>query len=145
MPSNRLSVSLALALLLAPVPALSQALSGTIVGSVTDESGGAIPNASVTMTNTATGFTRTVTTNFSVNGANAQDNSYLIDGMTNRNLWLNTLIMAPTIDSIQEFRVLTANYSAEYGASAGSVTVVQTKSGSNHIHGSAYEFLRNDK
>ena len=84
-------------------------------------------------------------TNYSVNGANAQDNSYLIDGMINRNLWLSTLIMVPTIDSIQEFRVFTSNYSAEYGASAGAVTVVQTKSGGNSYHGTAYEFLRNDK
>ena len=72
-------------------------------------------------------------------------NSYLIDGMVNRNLWLSTLIMVPTIDSIQEFRVMTSNYSAEYGAAAGAMTVVQTKSGTNEFHGSAYEFLRNDK
>ena len=84
-------------------------------------------------------------TNYSVNGSSAQNNSYLIDGMVNRNLWLSTLIMVPTIDSIQEFRVMTSNYSAEYGAAAGAVTVVQTKSGSNELHGSAYEFLRNDK
>jgi hypothetical protein len=84
-------------------------------------------------------------TNYSVNGANAQDNSYMIDGMVNRNLWLNTLIMVPTIDSIQEFRVMTSNYSAEYGSAAGAVTIVQTKSGTNGYHGSAYEFLRNDK
>ncbi|HTM51421.1 MAG TPA: TonB-dependent receptor, partial [Bryobacteraceae bacterium] len=84
-------------------------------------------------------------TNYSVNGSSAQNNSYLIDGMVNRNLWLSTLIMVPTIDSIQEFRVMTSNYSAEYGAAAGAVTVVQTKSGTNQLHGSAYEFLRNDK
>lgn len=84
-------------------------------------------------------------TNYSVNGSSAQMNSYLIDGIVNRNLWLSTLIMVPTIDAIQEFRVMTSNYSAEYGASAGAVTVVQTKSGSNELHGSAYEFLRNDK
>lgn len=83
--------------------------------------------------------------NYSVNGSSAQMNSYLIDGIVNRNLWLNTLIMVPTIDAIQEFRVMTSNYSAEYGASAGAVTVVQTKSGSNELHGSAYEFLRNDR
>jgi hypothetical protein len=83
-------------------------------------------------------------TNYSVNGSSAQMNSYLIDGMVNRNLWLSTLIMVPTIDSIQEFRVMTSNYSAEYGAAAGAMTVVQTKSGSNEFHGSAYEFLRND-
>src|SRR6185437_14973667 len=84
-------------------------------------------------------------TNYSVNGSSAQMNSYLIDGMVNRNLWLSTLIMVPTIDSIQEFRVLTSNYSAEYGSAAGAVTVVLTKSGTNQLHGSAYEFLRNDK
>ena len=84
-------------------------------------------------------------TNYSVNGSSAQMNSYLIDGMVNRNLWLSTLIMVPTVDSIQEFRVMTSNYSAEYGAAAGAMTVVQTKSGSNDLHGSMYEFLRNDK
>lgn len=84
-------------------------------------------------------------TNYSVNGSSAQNNSYLIDGLFNRNLWLNTLIMVPTVDSIQEFRVFTTNYSAEYGASAGAVTIVQTKSGTNDLHGSVYEFLRNDK
>jgi hypothetical protein len=84
-------------------------------------------------------------TNISVNGSMPQNNSYLIDGIFNRNLWLSTLIMVPTVDSIQEFRVLTSNYSAEYGGAAGAVTVVQTKSGTNEFHGSAYEFLRNDK
>lgn len=83
--------------------------------------------------------------NISVNGSSAQNNSYLIDGMFNRNLWLSTLVMVPTIDSIQEIRLLTSNYSAEYGVAAGALTVVQTKSGSNAFHGSAYEFLRNNK
>jgi hypothetical protein len=83
--------------------------------------------------------------NISVNGSSAQNNSYLIDGMVNRNLWLSTLIIVPTVDSIQEVRMLTSNYSAEYGAAAGAVTIVQSKSGTNKFHGSAYEFLRNDK
>ncbi|MBM3749191.1 MAG: carboxypeptidase regulatory-like domain-containing protein, partial [Acidobacteria bacterium] len=83
--------------------------------------------------------------NISVNGSSAQNNSYVIDGMVNRNLWLNTLIMVPTIDSVQEMRMMTSNYSAEYGVAAGAVTIVQTKSGTNQFHGSAYEFLRNDK
>jgi hypothetical protein len=48
-------------------------------------------------------------TNISVNGSSAQNNSYFVDGMVNRNLWLSTLIMVPTIDSIQEMRVLTSN------------------------------------
>jgi len=65
-------------------------------------------------------------TNISVNGSSPQNNSYFIDGMVNRNLWLSTLIMVPTVDSIQEMRVLTSNYSAEYGIAAGAVTIVQS-------------------
>lgn len=83
--------------------------------------------------------------NISVNGSSAQNNTYLIDGVVNRSLWLSTLIMVPTVDSIQEVRMMTSNYSAEYGAAAGAITIVQTKSGTNKLHGSLYEFLRNDK
>ena len=83
--------------------------------------------------------------NISVNGSSAQNNTYLIDGMVNRNLWLSTLVMVPTVDSIQEVRMMTSNYSAEYGAAAGAITIVQTKSGTNQLHGSLYEFLRNNK
>lgn len=83
--------------------------------------------------------------NISVNGSSAQNNSYFIDGMVNRNLWLSTLIMVPTVDSIQEMRVLTSNYTAEYGIAAGAITIVQTKSGTNRLRGSLYEFVRNDK
>lgn len=83
--------------------------------------------------------------NISVNGSSAQNNSYFIDGMVNRNLWLSTLIMVPTVDSIQEMRVLTSNYTAEYGVAAGAITLVQTKSGTNRLRGSLYEFVRNDK
>lgn len=82
---------------------------------------------------------------FSVNGAIAAGNSYLIDGIYNRNLWLNTLVIVPVVDAIQEYRVMTSNYSAQYGEAAGAVTEVETKSGSNQFHGDAWEFLRNDK
>jgi hypothetical protein len=83
--------------------------------------------------------------NYSVNGAIAAGNSYLIDGVYNRNLWLNTLIIVPVVDAIQEYRVMTSNYSAQYGEAAGAVTEVETKSGSNQFHGEVWEFLRNDK
>jgi hypothetical protein len=83
--------------------------------------------------------------NYSVNGALAAGNSYLVDGIYNRNLWLNTLIMVPVVDAIQEYRVMTSNYTAEYGESAGAVTEVSTKSGTNELHGAVWEFLRNDK
>jgi hypothetical protein len=104
---------------------------------------GAYTGSSANLTNSPYAMRGDV--NISVNGSSAQNNSYLIDGMVNRNLWLSTLIMVPTVDSIQEVRMLTSNYAAEYGAAAGAVTIVQTKSGTNQLHGSAYEFVRNDK
>ena len=82
--------------------------------------------------------------NFSVNGSIAAANSYLIDGIYDRNQWLNTLVIVPVVDSIQEYRVMTSNFNAEYGEAAGAITTVSTKSGSNKFHGSAWEFLRND-
>ncbi len=83
--------------------------------------------------------------NFSVNGSIAAANSYLIDGIYDRNQWLNTLVMVPVVDSIQEYRVMTSNFNAEYGEAAGAITTVSTKSGSNQIHGTVWEFLRNDQ
>ena len=82
---------------------------------------------------------------YSVNGSLAAGNSYLIDGMYNRNLWLNTLVIVPVVDGIQEYRVMTSNYSAQYGEAAGAVTEIETKSGTNTFHGDVWEFLRNDK
>jgi Carboxypeptidase regulatory-like domain len=82
---------------------------------------------------------------YSINGAIAGGNSYLVDGIFDRNLWLNTLVMVPIVDSIQEYRVMTSNYSAQYGEAAGAVTEVDTKSGTNEFHGDVWEFLRNDK
>ncbi len=80
----------------------------------------------------------------SVNGSVANNNTYLIDGFDNRDLWINYLIMVPTLDSIQDVRILASNYSAEYGAAAGATTVVQTKGGTDQLHGDAYEFVRNN-
>jgi len=53
------------------------------------------------------------------------------------------IAILPSIDAIQEFKVLTYNYSAEYGTRAGPTVLVTTKSGSNQIHGSLFEFFRN--
>jgi hypothetical protein len=80
----------------------------------------------------------------SVNGSVANNNSYLIDGITDRDNSINYLILVPTLDSIQEVRILTSNYTAEYGASTGALTLVQTKGGTNQYHGDLYEFLRNN-
>lgn len=106
---------------------------------------GAHSGSSANLTKGGSPYAMRAGANYNVNGSMPQANSYLVDGIYNRNLWLNTLVMVPIVDSIQEYRVMTSNYTAEYGESAGSVTQVETKSGSNAFHGSAWEFLRNDK
>ena len=83
-------------------------------------------------------------------GNRGLQNAFLLDGARNQS-YLRGLdnrqrdAMRPQLEAIAEFKVQTANYSAEYGASAGAVINVVTKSGSNEIHGSAFEFLRNNK
>jgi outer membrane receptor for ferrienterochelin and colicin len=71
--------------------------------------------------------------------------NYYLDGGTNMTGLRNTGNIAPNPDAVQEFRVVTNSYSAEYGKFAGGVINVITKSGSNQFHGSLFEFLRNDK
>src|ERR1700742_2191578 len=87
---------------------------------------------------------------FAANGLRAAQNNYLLDGLDNNaNLvdFLNGTAYAvrPPVDAIQEFKVETNDYSAEMGRSAGAVLNATIKSGSNQFHGSAWEFLRNDK
>ena len=79
-----------------------------------------------------------------VNGSLPNNNSYLIDGIYNKDMWVNYLVLVPSVDAIQDVRILASNYTVEYGAAAGATTVVQSKSGGNSYHGDAYEFLRND-
>lgn len=90
-----------------------------------------------------TGYTMRANNGISLNGATANNNSYLIDGLYNRQLWISTLVMNPPVEGIQETRILASDYSAQYGNSAGGVTIVLTKSGTNVFHGSAFEYLRN--
>jgi carboxypeptidase family protein len=70
--------------------------------------------------------------------------SYYLDGGNNMTGLRNTGNVNPNPDAIQEFRVITNNYSADYGKMSGGVVTVVTKSGTNEFHGSAFEFLRND-
>jgi len=78
-----------------------------------------------------------------VNGVRENFNGFWIDGIANKQL-SGGFNVQPNQDIVQEFRINTLNMSAEYGNSAGSVTTVVTKSGTNQFHGTAYEFLRND-
>jgi hypothetical protein len=77
-----------------------------------------------------------------VNGAREEFNLFLLDGVDNNDTGNSQLIIVPGIDSIQEFKVQTSAYSAEYGRSAGGLVNVSTKSGTNELHGTIYGFLR---
>jgi hypothetical protein len=79
----------------------------------------------------------------SVGGSRPNSTDWLIDGVDNNELTAGGIAILSSIDSIQEFKVLTYNYSAEYGTRAGPTVLLTTKSGSNDFHGSLYEFLRN--
>jgi len=86
----------------------------------------------------------TFTFGFISNGATPRANNFVLDGLTNNNEWLGgTPLITPSVDSIQEFQIQTLNFSAEYGRNDGAIANVVTKSGTNAIHGSAYDFLRN--
>ncbi|MGA7928995.1 MAG: carboxypeptidase-like regulatory domain-containing protein [Candidatus Sulfotelmatobacter sp.] len=85
------------------------------------------------------------TYSLSVGGSRAQSTDWLLDGNDNNELTAGGIAILPSIDAIQEFKVLTYNYSAEYGTRAGPTVLVTTKSGSNQFHGSLFEFFRNTK
>lgn len=104
---------------------------------------GAHPGTASNLAAGGSGYSLRGGDNYSVNGSVAAGNSYMVDGAFDRMLWLNTLVIVPVVDSIQEYRVMTSNYSAEYGNAAGTVTEVATKAGSNAFHGDAWEFVRN--
>src|SRR5712692_5606358 len=79
-----------------------------------------------------------------VEGGRDGSTNYVIDGVYVRSLRFNNLSVQPSVDTIQEFGVLRNGFSTEYGQGAAVISAV-TKSGSNTIHGSAYEYWRNDK
>lgn len=81
--------------------------------------------------------------NLSVSGQRETTNGFMLNGSTVQEAFNMGTAVVPNLDSIQEFRVLTNNFDAEYGNYSGGQVVVVTKSGSNQIHGSAFEFLRN--
>jgi Carboxypeptidase regulatory-like domain/TonB dependent receptor len=88
------------------------------------------------------GGTRSTLT-MSLSGARATWANYTLDGITNTDVDFNTYIVLPSVDALQEFKVQSGIYPAEFGREAGQVNV-STRSGSNSYHGTAFEFLRND-
>jgi len=79
------------------------------------------------------------------NGQLFSGTNFMTDGMDNTDPVLGIIVINPPIDSVQEFKATTSNFDAEYSQAGGSVVQVETKSGTNEIHGSAFEFLQNDK
>lgn len=79
----------------------------------------------------------------SVGGSRPNSSDWLLDGVDNNELTAGGIAIFSSIDDIQEFKVLTYTYSAEFGTRAGPTVLVTTKSGSNDYHGSLFEFVRN--
>ncbi|MGA7853564.1 MAG: carboxypeptidase regulatory-like domain-containing protein [Candidatus Acidiferrales bacterium] len=80
----------------------------------------------------------------SVNGGRGRSNNYMVNGGDANDIFVNAPAIQPSPDAIEEFRVLTNTFDAEYGRNSGSVVNVVTKSGTNSVHGDVYEFLRNN-
>ena len=85
---------------------------------------------------------------FSVNGSRERNNNFLVDGIDNNDTEVPGIpggLATPNIDATQEFRVITNNFTAEYGRNTGAIVTVATKGGSNDFHGNAYIYYRSDR
>jgi hypothetical protein len=82
--------------------------------------------------------------NYIVNGAPSDATSFVLDGIEMRDVNDTRVGFEPTVDAIQEFNFQAINYSAQFGGAAGGVTNISSRGGTNQLHGSAWEFLRND-
>ncbi|MDQ6758628.1 MAG: carboxypeptidase regulatory-like domain-containing protein [Acidobacteriota bacterium] len=85
--------------------------------------------------------------NFSLAGGRTQSQMFWIDGGTGQNmrLGIGQIDLDPPVETVEEVKVLSNSYAAEYGGSAGGTIIATTKSGTNHFHGSLSEYFRNDK
>jgi hypothetical protein len=87
---------------------------------------------------------------FNVHGQRSLQNNFLLDGVDNNSISTNvqeltTQVSRPSVDAIQEFKVVTSPYSAEYGRSPGAAVSVTTKSGTNSFHGTVYDYFRSER
>lgn len=79
-----------------------------------------------------------------VNGQQFTSNGFLLDGTENNSSILGIAVINPNIDSLQEFKITSSDYDAQFGSVSGALMQATTKSGTNSFHGSAFEYLRND-
>jgi hypothetical protein len=80
---------------------------------------------------------------WSINGGQNRNNEFLLDGAPNNSIQGgNNIAFVPPVDSVQEFKIMTNSYDAQYGRTSGGVVNVSLKSGTNTLHGSVYEFMR---
>lgn len=79
----------------------------------------------------------------SVNGGRGRANNYQVNGGTANDVFINLPVIQPSPDAVEEFRMITNAFDAEFGRNSGAVVNVVTKSGTNDIHGDVYEFIRN--
>ncbi len=82
--------------------------------------------------------------NYEVNGQRPESNNFLVDGMRDINRMDGGYAFRPPADAIAEFRILTATAPAEFGGTNGGITTIVTRSGTNKLHGTLYDFFRND-
>ncbi len=80
---------------------------------------------------------------YSIGGQRTDSVTYLLDGGNNNSLLGNAVVANPNPDAVAEFKVLENNYTAEYGRNAGGIVSIVTKSGTNTLHGTAYDYVRN--
>src|SRR5438552_3694493 len=140
-----LSLTIVLAILTG-LPALhAQFTTASLGGNVLDASGAAVPGAKVAISNKDTGLKQETSTDAA--GAflfsTLPVGNYQLDGAGHNDTYINTNLPFPNPDSVQEFSLQADNLTAEYGNAVGGVVNIVTKSGTNQLHGSAFEFLRN--
>jgi outer membrane receptor protein involved in Fe transport len=80
---------------------------------------------------------------YSIGGQRTDSVTYLLDGGNNNSLLGNAVVANPNPDAVAEFKVLENNYTAEYGRNAGGIVSIVTKSGTNSLHGTLYDYVRN--
>src|SRR5437667_409193 len=129
-----------LVLIIAP-KGFGQITSATISGTVKDQTQAILPGVDVVVKNGGT--------KLNINGMSFRSNSYLLDGANMRGYAGTATVSAAEttlgVETIQEFRVVTNAYSADYGRAMGGVISLVTKAGTNTLHGSGFEFFRDSK